>query len=155
MGSVNHDNHQGKLIRARRKELKISMRAMAQMIGVTRQSIQDFEKGKRNVPSKRINQFAEILKIKPHDLMFAAFKRPLVTTRLGLPTPTKWYRQTDPEWGAYVWDVRISLKLTREDFASRIGVRAETVKGWELGQFSPYKAQMEKIRHRIQTLVDR
>jgi transcriptional regulator with XRE-family HTH domain len=66
----------GELVRARRKKVGLSQERLADLIGLTRTSITNIEKGRQRIPLDVLFALGEALKVDPRDILPAASKAP-------------------------------------------------------------------------------
>jgi DNA-binding XRE family transcriptional regulator len=143
---VVHENLQGKFIKTRRQKLKIGRKKLAKIIGICPFFMLQIERGDRPVPKAREVAFADVLGVRPQDIAALRFTRR--RCRTSLRVPSCWMRQPDQEdgWGEFVWTKRITFEMSRDDFASILGVSPDTVLAWELDQSQPHKTERDRIR---------
>lgn len=68
-GVAREDQETGRRIRIMRVDAKISQMQLGELLGVTFQQIQKYEKGMNRVTTGRLMQIAEALNTTPHELM--------------------------------------------------------------------------------------
>jgi transcriptional regulator with XRE-family HTH domain len=69
------DEHVGRRIRERRRELKMSQQALAKQIGVAFQQVHKYENGKNRISAVRLFVLSEVLKV-PVAYFFEGLKKP-------------------------------------------------------------------------------
>lgn len=60
-----------------------------------------------------------------------------------------------PEFGQFIYEIRLSMQLTQEQFAMVIGVTFPTVNRWENGHTKPSKLAVHQIEALVEKLGDK
>jgi putative transcriptional regulator len=60
-----------------------------------------------------------------------------------------------PEFGQFIYEIRLSMELTQEQFAMVIGVTFPTVNRWENGHTKPSKLAIHQIEDLLEKLGDK
>ncbi|GLQ16931.1 helix-turn-helix domain-containing protein [Maritalea porphyrae] len=61
------DEQVGQMVRTRRKACRMSMKSLAQSLGITYQQVQKYETGSNRIPVSRLAMIAELLGCSPGD----------------------------------------------------------------------------------------
>jgi putative transcriptional regulator len=60
-----------------------------------------------------------------------------------------------PEFGQFIYEIRLLMELTQEQFAMVIGVTFPTVNRWENGHTKPSKLAVQQIEALVEKLGDK
>ncbi|MBW4672371.1 MAG: helix-turn-helix transcriptional regulator [Cyanomargarita calcarea GSE-NOS-MK-12-04C] len=60
-----------------------------------------------------------------------------------------------PEFGQLIYEIRLLVELTQEEFATVIGVTLPTVNRWENGHTKPSKLAVQQIKALVEKLGDK
>lgn len=116
----------GQLIRARRKELGMSLNVLAEKLNVSRQFVNQIEFGQNclSESDERIEQLAQVLEVDVNELQAV---RPLRRQKQMDRTPL----------GEFLATKRLELRLTQREVGKRAGIQYSTVSCVETGRFYP------------------
>lgn len=119
-------------IKERRKELKITLKELAEKASITEATMQRYESGKiKTIPYDTLTVIADALETSPADLMGWEWQDSIQAAR-----STR--RKYDGEKVAErIVALRQHYKLTRSQFAKIAGTYADTVESWESGERIP------------------
>ncbi len=130
----------GNLIRSRRKELKMSVRVVAQKLGVSASHYCRMESGVRpRLGSKVIPILSETLGIEVSVLQSFAYKKEVS-------------KRVDP-MGKFLFDKRTKQNMSIRALAALVGVSSATIGFYESGRMRPSSEVLERIVRVLKTEI--
>ncbi|MDO8569503.1 MAG: helix-turn-helix domain-containing protein [bacterium] len=134
----------GRIIRARRKGLGLTLKECAEKIGISRQAVSQIEFGKnRGGNSKLIEDLAQFLDLDERELLLTRPERRLCQKKRETPLGEFWTK------------MRIKQHLTMKQLATLAGVSEALVSENELGKHRPKNSTLKKIAWALECKIPR